>query len=139
MVEWVYSAKADTSNPSARGFRNELALKEPKDLVRLEATYTDLGRGDIPALTGTTAVTLRSRHVQAESADDYKGTKPLSADKAEGKKFMGAIDHDGYLRFKQIPLEADEADCHPRRQRWCWWYCRGASGFQRTDLCLEVL
>ena len=104
MVEYVFSAKADSSNPSARGFRNELALKQPLDTVQLEATYTDLGRGDIPALSGTNSIVLRSRHIQAESADEYKGTQPLGADQAEGKRFMGAIEHDGFLRFNQISL-----------------------------------
>jgi cytochrome c len=105
MVEYVFSVKADSSNPSARGFRNELVLKEPVDSVQLEATYTDLGRDEIPTLSGSGSIVLRSRHIQAESADEYKGTQPLGADKAQGKRFMGSIEHDGFLRFKQIPLE----------------------------------
>ncbi len=105
MVEYVFSVKADASNPSTRGFRSQLALTQPLDTVRLEATYTDLGRGDIPALSGTASIVLRSRHIQAESADEFKGTQPLADDKAEGKKFMGAIEHDGFLRFKDIPLD----------------------------------
>ena len=105
MVEYVFSVRADASNPSARGFRNTLELKQPMDLVRLEATYTDLGRNEIPALSGSVAIVLRSRRVQAESADEFKGAKPLGADQAEGKQFMGAIEHDGFLRFKQVSLD----------------------------------
>jgi len=105
MVEYVFSVKADLSNPSARGFRNELVMKQPLDSVQLEATYTDLGRNEIPALSGSGSIVLRSRHIQAESADEYKGTKPLGDDKAEGKKFMGAIEHDGFLRVKDVPLD----------------------------------
>ncbi len=105
MVEYVFSVRADTSNPSARGFRNVLEVKQPMDLVRIEATYTDLGRDEIPPLSAASAIVLRSRRIQAESADEYKGARPLGADQAEGKKFMGAIEHDGYLCFKQISLD----------------------------------
>lgn len=105
MVEYVFSVKADSSNPSTRGFRGEIALKQPMDTVQLEATYTDLGRDEIPALSGSGSIVLRSRHIQAESADEFKGTQALNADQAEGKRFMGAIEHDGFLRFNQISLE----------------------------------
>ncbi len=104
MVEYVFSVKADSSNPGARGFRNELVMKQPLDTLQLEATYTDLGRGEIPPLSGSFSVVLRSRRIQAESADEYKGTPPLNADQAQGKRFMGAIVHDGFLRFTQISL-----------------------------------
>jgi cytochrome c len=104
MVEYVFSVKADSSNPNARGFRNALELKSTSDAVRIDATYTDLGRGDIPAQSAVASVLLRSRRVQAEAADEFQGTKPLGSDRAEGKKFMGAIEHDGYLRFNHIAL-----------------------------------
>ncbi len=104
MVEYVFSVKADLSNPSARGFRNELVMKHPIDTVQIEATYTDLGRGDIPALSGSGSIVLRSRLIQAESADEYKGTQLLNANEAQGKRFMGGIGHDAFLRFNQISL-----------------------------------
>ncbi len=47
---------------------------------------------------------MRSRKIQAESADEFRGAQPLGTDQAEGKKFMGAIEHDGFLRFNQISL-----------------------------------
>ena len=104
MVEYVISVKADSSNPSTRGFRNELVMKQPLDTVQLEATYTDLGRDEIPALSGSGSIVLRSRHIQAESADEFKGTQPLDADQAQGKRFMGAIENNGFLRFNQMSL-----------------------------------
>ncbi len=55
MVEHVFSVRPIRAIRARKGFRNELVLKQPMDTVRLEATYTDLGRGEIPALTGTGA------------------------------------------------------------------------------------
>mgnify|MGYP002336321294 CR=1 FL=1 len=71
----------------------------------MEATYTDLGRDDIPKLIGVSSITLRNQHVQAEASDELAGAKRLGSDKAEGKQFVGAIEHDGYLRFAKVPLQ----------------------------------
>ena len=71
----------------------------------LEASYVDLGRGQIPKLIGIGKLALRSRHLQAESADAFAGTRPLGSNNAEAKQFMGAIEHDGFLRFNQIRLD----------------------------------
>ncbi len=109
MVEHVFSVTADTSNPNARGFSNELTPDTPASELRLEATYTDLGRGDIPKLIGVGSVMLRSRNLQAESANEFRGTQPLGSDRAEGKQFMGAIEHDGFLKFADIPLDGVHA------------------------------
>jgi len=106
MVEYVYSVEANTTHPTVNGFNNELELEEGLAGVRLEATYTDLGRGDIPKLSAITAVTLRSRTIQAEAADEFRGTTPLDSAAAEGKRFMGAIEHDGFLKFASIRLDA---------------------------------
>ncbi|KAA5544371.1 carbohydrate-binding protein [Roseiconus nitratireducens] len=105
MVEHVYSVTADASNPNARGFTNTMSIDRDAAKVRLEAVYSDLGRGKIPSLMGVGSVTLRNRHVQAEAADEFRGTSPLGSDRAEAKQFMGAIEHDGFLRFDQIPLD----------------------------------
>lgn len=105
MVEFVYSVTADSANPTAVGFRNDLATDESMGDLQLEATYIDLGRDNLPKLAGTTKITLRSRRLQAEAADDFAGTQPLGSDRAEGKRFMGAIEHDGYLKFVNIPLD----------------------------------
>ncbi|MDG2224468.1 MAG: PQQ-dependent sugar dehydrogenase [Rubripirellula sp.] len=105
MVEYVFSTKAGESYPNARGFRNELLPPEGADRVILEASYVDLGRGQIPKLIGVGSLTLRSRHLQAESADAFAGTRPLGSNNAEGGTFMGAIDHGGFLRFNRVRLD----------------------------------
>jgi cytochrome c len=105
MVEYVFSVTADKSNPSGQGFTNSLAIGDVGGSLKLEANYTDLGRGEIPALIGTGSVMLRSRHVQAEAADQIQGTQVLGSAKAEGGKFMGAINHDAFLKFDGITLD----------------------------------
>jgi len=109
MVEYVFSLQADASNPMAQGFNNELVIdpkqSETASAIRLEATYTDLGRGDISKLSGQGTVTLRSRILQAEAADEFRGTQPLGGGNAQGKQFMGAIEHDGFLRFNDMQLD----------------------------------
>ena len=105
MVEYVYGVSADSSNPNARGFRNELTTQKDTGSIILEASYVDLGRGEIPKIIGVGSIRLRSRHLQAEAADQFRGTRPLGSEKAEGKQFMGAIEHDGFLKFNQIRFD----------------------------------
>ncbi len=105
MVEHVFSVTADKSNPSAQGFTNEFVLDADSGRLRLEATYTDLGRDDIPKLDGIAVVTLRSRTIQAEAADAFQGSQKLGSDRAEGKAFMGGINHDGYLQLDGIRMD----------------------------------
>jgi len=105
MVEYVYSVTADASNPNSRGFRNELMTKEGTRSLVLEVSYVDLGRGEIPKIIGIGSVNLRSRYLQAEAADAFAGTRPLGSDNAQGKQFMGAINHDGFLKFNRIRLD----------------------------------
>jgi cytochrome c len=105
MVEYVFSVTADASNPSAPGFNNELQTPSTAGSVRLEATYTDMGRGDIPKLIGVGTVQLRNRHVQAEDADAFAGTQRLGSGNAEGGHFMGGIEHNGFLKFAGVTLD----------------------------------
>ena len=105
MVEYVYSVSADSSNPNAQGFRNELTMPRETGSVMLEASYVDLGRDEIPKIIGVGSIRLRSRHLQAEAADRFAGTRPLNSENAEGKQFMGAIDHDGFLQFDRINFD----------------------------------
>ncbi len=105
MVEYVYSIEPGAAHPTAQGFNNRLTVANDSDAVRLEATYTDLGRDEIPKLSGVATITLRPRTVQAEAADGYQGTRPLSSAAAQGKQFMGAIEHDGFLKFDNLPLD----------------------------------
>ncbi len=108
MVEYVFSATADSSNASATGFNNFLPTTKDDESIHLSANYADTGRGDIPKLSGSASVTLRSRNLQAESADEFRGTQKLGSDKAQGKHFMGGIEHDGFLKFTNIPLDTVE-------------------------------
>jgi cytochrome c len=48
---------------------------------------------------------VRSRKIQAEAAVTTKKTQVLNSDKAQGGRFMGAIQHGGYLKFPSIPLD----------------------------------
>ncbi len=105
MVEYVYSVTAAAANPSAPGFTNDLTIPKGAQQVRFEATYSDAGRGEIPKLIGTGSVLLRNRHIQAEAADEFAGTRVLNSSKAEGKKFMGAIEHNGFLKFNLVSLD----------------------------------
>ncbi len=105
MVQYVFSSTADTAHPSAQGFNNEILIGDLSTNLKLEAAYTDLGRGEIPKLVGIGSVVLRNRHLQAEAADEFQGTQRLGSDRAEGKYFMGAINHDAFLKFNNIPLD----------------------------------
>ncbi len=106
MVRYIYQLKPDASRVSAQGFQGNLNAPASGSLLRLQATYTDLGReGNIPALSGTTSVLLRGRRIQAESADAFAKTQPLASDNAEGKKFLGAIDNGATILLRGIPLE----------------------------------
>ena len=109
MVAFVYSVTEDSVNPQYQGFVNDVPVEGNASAIRLEASYTDLGREAIPALSGTAAVTLRSRTVEAEKADAFNGTQPLNSGRASGGVFMGAINHDGYLLFRDIDLARVEA------------------------------
>jgi cytochrome c len=105
MVEYVFSVTADKSNPTSQGFANSVAISDVGGSLKLEATYTDLGRGEIPALIGTGSVVLRSRHIQAEAADQVDAAQRLGSSKAEGGHFIGAINHDAFLKFDSIPFD----------------------------------
>lgn len=105
MVEYVFSIPADSHDAGAQGLRNSILVPTDAQTLRLEASYTDLGRAEIPALTGACAITLRRRRLQAEAAEEFRGTQAMEADKAEQGKFMGGIEHDGYLRFSNIPFD----------------------------------
>jgi len=109
MVEYVYSVTAGASNPTAHGFTNDIPVPEKAGTLTLEATYTDQGRDDIPRLVGVDAITLRSRHVQAEAANEAQRTKKLRAETAQGKRFMGSIEHNAFLRFDAVPLDGLKA------------------------------
>jgi cytochrome c len=109
MVEYIFSLNSDSANPSSTGFRNEISVPWKDGRVQLSAIYTDLGRDDLPKLTGQTSITLRNPNVQAESADEFQGTQILNSGNAQGSAFMGAINHNGFLKFERISFDEMKA------------------------------
>jgi len=104
MVQYVFSTTAGNANPSAQGFNNQLVAIGDGDRVQIQATYTDLGSGDVPKLSGSAAITLRSRKVQAESADEIQGAQVLNSGNAEASAFVGDISSGAHLAFKNVRL-----------------------------------
>jgi cytochrome c len=100
MVRWVFGLKpGQASDGLVRGLTGELAAPAD-DRVRfalLEATYVDSGRAPAGSLTGKASVKLRRRRLEAEWADEIKGARVLG-------KFVGAIDHNHSLRFRNLNL-----------------------------------
>ncbi len=105
MVEYVYSVKPDPSVTMTRGPSGKITVPTNQSSIRLEATYTDLGRDDIPPLNGTAVLELRSRRIQAETADEFRDTQPLGSARAEGGAFLGAINNGAFVRIKNIHLD----------------------------------
>lgn len=104
MVEYVLSLKSVDDISMVQGLNNELNIPADAVAIRLDATYTDSGDRALPAVTGKATLRLLSRKIQAEQAADYRGTQPLGSGNAEGGKFMGAVNHDGFLKFSRIPM-----------------------------------
>lgn len=106
MVEWVYSLKEDAAMQVVRGFVGEIATDDKySGGVELSASYTDLGVKKIPPITATKRLRLRSRHVEAEHANQIQGPQSLESEEtANGGKFLGGINHNHLARFDDIPL-----------------------------------
>ncbi|MEW4563542.1 PQQ-dependent sugar dehydrogenase [Bremerella sp. JC770] len=109
MVAWVYSLEKDNAVRVFDGFVGNIDLTDADvkkaGYVQLEASYRDLGAGDIPPLVGTAKVFLRQRKVEAEAADEIAGPRELGGHTASGGKFLGAINHNHFARYKQVPLD----------------------------------
>lgn len=109
MVSWVYTLEKDNAVKVFDGFVGNIELTpaevEKAGYVQLEASYRDLGNGEIPPLVGTAKIYLRQRKVEAEDADEVHGPRILGGHTASGGKFLGSIDHDTYARFDQIPMD----------------------------------
>ena len=109
MVSWVYSLEPAGLVRVFPGFVGEIPVaKEETEKTghyALEANYIDRGAGAIPALNATAVVYLRSRLVEAESADEVHGPQILGSGTASGGKFIGAINHDHFLRFSSVNLD----------------------------------
>jgi cytochrome c len=109
MVGWVYSLEEGGGLQVFQGFVGDATARaedaKKGDSLVLEASYIDRGAGDVPPLAGSTKIVLRNRRVDAELADEIHGPRVLGSNSAHGKKFIGAIDHEHYLRFDQVPLD----------------------------------
>ncbi|MCY2968380.1 MAG: carbohydrate-binding protein, partial [Planctomycetota bacterium] len=109
MVGWIYSLEPAGLVRIFHGFVGEIpVLKEEAGkpgYYSLEANYVDRGAGDIPPLTASTTLHLRRRLVEAETADEIHGPQKLQSGTAGGGVFIGAINHDHYLRFNSLSLD----------------------------------
>ena len=110
MVGWIYSLTPSALTRVFTGFVGSIPVT-PEEVskggrYRLEATYLDRGAGPIPALAGTATVFLRPRLTEAETADEIRGPQVLASGKAGGGKFLGAVDHGHWLRFRDVALDA---------------------------------
>lgn len=109
MVSWIYSLEPSGIVRVFSGFAGEIPVSKEEGTklghYTLDASYIDLGFGDIPALSASATVHLRQRLVEAETADEIHGPQALGSGAASGGKFIGAINHDHYLRFNSVPLD----------------------------------
>lgn len=109
MVEWVYAAQPDPTRQSIKGMANSFTLPDRPEfataIVQLTANYTDLGREEIPSLTGASTIVLLPRTREAENADEIARMSPLNAQNASNGKFLGAIDHGSYFVLRNIPMD----------------------------------
>ena len=108
MVGWVYSLQPTGLVRVFDGFVGSIPVRDEEankpGYYELEANYTDRGAGIIPALNATATVRLRPRLVEAESADEVGGPQLLGSGSASGGRFVGAINHDHYLKFREVNL-----------------------------------
>ena len=109
MVSWVFSLERGKTSGAGgqRGLSGETNVPSDANLKVgiLEASYTDNGRGEAAPLTGKTRIELRSRRIEAETAEVLGGCKPLGSSGASGKKCVGSIAHGNSVLFKNIPLQ----------------------------------
>jgi len=110
MVRWITSlesrkgAHAIQVGLAGKVDANELAPGDDCGVLVLEATYTDTGGGPVGPLGASARVTLRSRRVEAEHYTSRSGTRTLESKTASSGRFIGAIDHENYLRFAAVDL-----------------------------------
>ncbi len=109
MVGWIYSLEPTGLVRVFPGFVGEIPVSADETAkpghYKLEASYVDRGAGSIPALSASSTIFLRPRSVEAEAADEVSGPQVLGGGKASGKKFIGAIDHGHFLRFRGVPMD----------------------------------
>jgi cytochrome c len=105
MVRWVFGLERGKGGPALqRGLRGKLLPPEDPKLqsAQLEATYADSGRPPVASLTSRAVVSLRSRQLEAESADEKQGVKTLGS-------IVGSIDDGHSITFKSLNLSDSKA------------------------------
>lgn len=109
MVGWIYGLEPAGLVRVFHGFVGEIPVAKEEagkpGYYRLEANYVDRGAGEVPPLNASAVLFLRQRLVEAESADEIHGPQVLSSGAAGGGKFIGAINHGHYLRFRSVTLD----------------------------------
>lgn len=99
MLRWVFGLEKGKGVPTlTRGLEGEvIAPKADKaGSFVIEASYTDAGRAPAGALSGSARVALRSRRLEAETAE-VKGPQIMG-------NMIGAIDHGHFARFSNVNL-----------------------------------
>lgn len=108
MVQWIYSLEPAGLVRVFQGFTGEVPVDKAETAkpghYSLQANYTDRGFGEIPALNASATLHLRQRLVEAEAADEVHGAQILGGT-ASGGRFIGAINHENYLRFDKIDFD----------------------------------
>ena len=109
MVSWVYQLQPAGLVRIFPGFVGEIPVIQEEvsqpGHYTLEANYTDRGAGEVPANNANAVVHLRRPLVEAETAEEVHGPLVLGSGTASGSKFIGAINHDHYLKFAGLKLD----------------------------------
>ncbi|MEX2215535.1 MAG: PQQ-dependent sugar dehydrogenase [Phycisphaeraceae bacterium] len=120
MVAWVFSLKVEaTVSQTVKGVFGAIPPPRVEEagsakggptggvtggVYVIEATYTDKGAAPVGPLTAHATITLRSRQIEAESADEVRGASLLESPNAGGGKFLGAIHHRNFARLDHLNL-----------------------------------
>lgn len=107
MVRWIFALDAKKGTPGlVRGLNGEITAPNSDQVAAcfLEATYTDAGRAPAASLSGKTAVTLRSRRIEADQAAEISGPTKLSSGGCTNNQCLGAVNHGHSVRFSGIDL-----------------------------------
>ncbi|RFC46315.1 MAG: cytochrome c [Verrucomicrobia bacterium] len=100
MVKWIYGLADGQATPTvSRGLEGKITAPADGKLATgmVEATFTDLGKSPAGPLSGRAQVTLRTRRIEAEKADELGGPKKQG-------KVIGSTSHGHFVRFRSIDL-----------------------------------
>lgn len=100
MVKWIYGLADGQAAPTvSRGLEGTITAPRDGKLATgiIEATFSDLGKSPAGPLSGRAKVSLRSRRVEAERADELLGPKKQG-------KVIGSTAHGHAIRFRSVPL-----------------------------------